>query len=83
MGARVEAERTTRDTQMTGPRCPTPGFGLANLNGDWKPWPGRDLRLTASIVNLFDAEARRHASFLKDYAPRAGRDVRVGLSVRF
>ncbi|MGV3458052.1 hypothetical protein [Sphingomonas sp.] len=34
-------------------------------------------------ASLFDAEARRRASFLKAYAPLAGRDVRVGLSARF
>lgn len=79
MGA-VEVERTTRETQMIGLRYPKPGVGLASLSGEWNPWARPDLCLTLSVANLFDAEARRHASFLKDYAPPAGRNVRVGLS---
>jgi iron complex outermembrane receptor protein len=34
-----------------------------------------------SADNIFDVNARRHASFLKDYAPLAGRDFRI--SARF
>jgi iron complex outermembrane receptor protein len=37
---------------------------------------------TAIIVsanNIFDVEARRHASFLKDVAPLLGRDIRISL----
>ena len=34
-----------------------------------------------SANNIFDTVARRHASFLKDYAPLAGRDLRI--SARF
>jgi iron complex outermembrane receptor protein len=30
-----------------------------------------------SANNIFDVDARRHASFLKDYAPLAGSDIRV------
>jgi iron complex outermembrane receptor protein len=33
--------------------------------------------ITVSANNIFDVEARRHASVLKDYAPLAGRDIRV------
>jgi iron complex outermembrane receptor protein len=82
-GARVEAERTTRRKRTTGFETATPGFTLVNLSGDWKPWADRELRLTLSAANLFNVEARRHASFLKDYAPLAGRDLRLGLSARF
>ncbi len=82
-GARVEAERTTRQKRTTGFETATPGFTLVSLSGDWKPWADRELRLTLSAANLFNAEARRHASFLKDYAPLAGRDLRLGLSARF
>ena len=82
-GARVEAERTTRQKRTTGFETATPGFTLVSLSGDWKPWADRELRLTLSAANLFNVEARRHASFLKDYAPLAGRDLRLGLSARF
>jgi len=36
-----------------------------------------------SANNIFDVNARRHASCLKDYAPLAGRDVRVSLRFGF
>ena len=80
-GARIEAEHSTRQTRTTGFETETPGFTLVNLSADWKPWENRDVRLTLSASNLFDAEARRHASFLKDYAPLTGRDIRLGMSV--
>lgn len=79
-GVRIDAERTTRQTRTTGFETETPGFTLVNVSADWKPWADRNLRLTVSASNLLDAEARRHASFLKDFAPLAGRDIRIGLS---
>ena len=36
-----------------------------------------DNAATLSANNLFDVEARRHASLLKDYAPLSGRDIRL------
>lgn len=39
--------------------------------------------IVLSANNLFDVVARRHASFLKDYAPLAGRDIRVSARVMF
>ena len=39
------------------------------------------LTLALAANNIFDVEARRHSSLLKDYAPLAGRDVR--LTARF
>ena len=41
--------------------------------------------LTISVTgnNLFDVNARRHSSELKDYAPLAGRDIRVTARARF
>lgn len=82
-GGRIEAERTTQQTRTTGFEMSTPGFTLVNLSLDWKPKDDRDLRFTIAAANVFDVEARRHASFLKDYAPLAGRDIRLGLSAGF
>jgi len=33
--------------------------------------------------NLFDVLARRHSSFLKDYAPLSGRDIRLTARLAF
>lgn len=81
-GLRAEVEHSTRQTRVTGFETTTPAFSFVNLSADWTPLPDRDLRLTLSADNLFDMVARRHASFLKDYAPLAGRDVRLGLNIR-
>jgi iron complex outermembrane receptor protein len=32
---------------------------------------------------LFDVEARRHSSELKDYAPLAGRDIRLTARLKY
>ncbi len=39
--------------------------------------------LTLAANNIFDVEARRHASVLKDFAPLAGRDIRVSARLSF
>jgi iron complex outermembrane receptor protein len=36
-----------------------------------------------SANNILDVEARRHASFTKDYVPLAGRDIRVSARLSF
>ena len=41
------------------------------------------LSLTLSANNIFDVTARRAASFLKDFAPLAGRDIRLSARVSF
>ena len=40
-----------------------------------------ELTLGLAANNIFDVVARRHSSLLKDYAPLAGRDIR--LTARF
>lgn len=82
LGLRADIEHSTRQSRVTGFETTTLAFSLVNLSADWTPLPDRDLRLMLSAANLFDVVARRHASFLKDYAPLAGRDVRLGLSIR-
>jgi iron complex outermembrane receptor protein len=51
---------------------------LVNASLDWHPISAKpELTLSLQGNNLFDVNARRHSSLLKDYAPLAGRDVRV------
>ena len=53
------------------------GDGL-NATIAWHPFDGnRGTSLTLSANNILDVDARRHASVLKDFAPLAGRDIRV------
>ena len=77
--ARVDVERTGWQKRVTGFETETPSSTRVNLSSDWKPFAGKNVRLSLSANNLFDVDARRHASFLKDYAPLAGRDFRISI----
>jgi iron complex outermembrane receptor protein len=82
LDARIEAEWVDRQDRTALNETPTAGFTLVNASLTWRPFrEHKALSLTLSADNLFDVDARRHASFLKDYAPLAGRDIR--LSARF
>ncbi len=75
---RAEIEHVTAQTRVARNETTTPAYTLVNAEIGWRPW-GRDRPLTFALSanNIFDVAARRHASFLKDYAPLAGRDIRL------
>jgi iron complex outermembrane receptor protein len=79
---RVEVEWVDGQDRIAAFETATSGYTMVNASASWKPL-GADngTTLTLSANNLFDVVARRHASFLKDYAPLAGRDIRI--SARF
>ncbi len=82
--ARVEAEWTNKQSRVTGFETPTKGFTLVNASLSFKPFgKDNDTSILFSANNIFDVEARRHASFLKDFAPLSGRDFRVTARVAF
>ena len=62
---------------------PTDSYTMVNLKGSVRPFADRDIILFAEAANLTDEEAREHASFQKDIAPRPGRSLRVGATYRF
>ncbi len=75
---RGEVERVTTQNRVSANETPTAGFTMVNAEFGWRPWgKDRPLTFTLSANNLFNVDARRHASFLKDYAPLAGRDFRI------
>ena len=75
---RGEVERVTAQHRVSANETPTAGYTMVNAELGWRPWGDhRPLSFTLSANNLFDVDARRHASFLKDYAPLAGRDIRI------
>lgn len=80
----LEVERAFRQRRNAAEETETPGFTLVNASLAYRPF-GADgaLTLNVSANNLFDVEARRHSSLLKDFAPLAGRDIRVAAQVRF
>jgi len=81
---RIEAEWNDKQDRVSAVETTTKGFTLVNASLSWKAL-GSDspLTITAQANNLFDVVGRRHASFLKDYAPLAGRDFRVSARVSF
>ncbi|MDP3906081.1 TonB-dependent receptor [Novosphingobium sp.] len=75
---RAEVEHVTQQDRVAAFETTTPGYTSVNAEIALRPWgKERPLSFTLSANNLFNVTARRHASFLKDYAPLAGRDIRV------
>ncbi len=78
MSARVEAEHVFEQNRITAFETPTRDYTLVNASLSFIPFASnKRTTLTLSANNLFDVDARRHASFLKDFAPLAGRDIRI------
>ncbi|WP_176591966.1 TonB-dependent receptor domain-containing protein [Sphingobium sp. EM0848] len=78
MSLRGEVEHSFAQNRISDTETPTDGFTLVNASLSVKPFKGNDrTTISLSANNIFDVEARRAASFLKDYAPLAGRDIRV------
>lgn len=78
----AEVERVTAQNRTAAFETATPGYTMVNASVSWRPWGRqRPLSLMLSANNLFDVEARRHASLLKDYAPLSGRDIRLTVRV--
>jgi iron complex outermembrane receptor protein len=81
---RGEVEFSDDQTKTAVFETPTDGFTLVNASATWRPF-GRDrnIALIASANNIFDVNARRAASFTKDFVPLTGRDFRVTARVSF
>ena len=79
---RVEVEWTDGQDRTALFETATSSFTLVNASLSFQPFAdNKNTSITLSANNIFDVDARRHASFLKDYAPLAGRDFRI--SARF
>jgi len=77
---RVEAEYADRQNKVSAFETATEDYTLVNASLTARPFDGHP-HVTVTLVasNLFDVDARRHASFLKDFAPLPGRDLRLSL----
>jgi len=82
--ARAEVEHVFEQNRIAAFETPTDDYTLVNASVAFRPF-GRDNNTTllVSANNLFDVVARRHASFLKDFAPLSGRDLRATVRVSF
>jgi iron complex outermembrane receptor protein len=78
--ARAEIEHATSQTRLAAFETETAAYTLVNASISIRPFADRpNTAIVVSANNLFDVDARRHASFLKNFAPLAGRDIRVSL----
>ena len=81
---RIEVERVAGQDRIAAFETPTDGYTMVNASLAFHPFgDANDSSITLSANNIFDVTARRHASFLKDYAPLAGRDFRITARLSF
>ncbi len=81
---RIEAERVSAQRRTAPEETPTRGYTMVNASLDWHPFAANpELSLSLTANNLFDVDARRSSSDLKDFAPLAGRDIRLTARVGF
>ncbi len=79
---RGEVEWNADQNRFSVSETPTEGFTMVNASLTWRPFGNdRNISLIAAANNIFDVEARRAASFTKDFVALAGRDFR--LTARF
>lgn len=83
LDAGVEVRRVAEQDRVTENELPTDGYTLLNASVAWRPLADRNVTVFAEAHNLTNEEAREHVSFLKDIAPMAGRNLRVGVAYRF
>ncbi|HEU0097352.1 MAG TPA: TonB-dependent receptor [Allosphingosinicella sp.] len=81
---RIEVEWTAKQDRLAAFETATDGFTTVNASLQFKPLRNnRNTSITLAANNIFDVDARRHASFLKDVAPLAGRDIRLTARLNF
>ncbi len=82
--ARAEVQWFAEQDRVAEFETPTDSFTFVNLSLAWHPLEGRqNVTVLLQANNVFDVEGRRHSSFTKDYAPLAGRNVKLGARLSF
>ncbi|WP_066547094.1 MULTISPECIES: TonB-dependent receptor [unclassified Sphingomonas] len=83
-GGRIEVEHVFEQDRVATFENPTDDFTLVNASLSWHPFgDASETTLIVSANNIFDVDARRHASFTKDFVPLPGRDIRVAARFSF
>ena len=81
---RLEVERAFAHNRTAPIETDTPGYTMVNASFEWHPFAANPaLTLSLQGNNLFDVDARRSTSLLKDFAPLAGRDIRLSARLNF
>ena len=80
---RAEWEYVAKAKNLSAFELPTDDYSQVNAFATWKaPMGAQDVSLRVSVMNLLDAEARQHSSFLKDLVPLPGRNIRFSISAK-
>lgn len=70
--------------RVTAIETPTDSFTLVNAVVAWRPLAdNRNVTVQIAADNIFDVNARRHASFTKEFVPLVGRNVRASVRLSF
>ena len=80
---RAEIDYTAKQSKTAALERETGDYALVNAFMTWAVPTQKDVKLSLSVMNLFDTEARQHTSFLKDFAPLPGRNFRVAVRTQF
>lgn len=81
---RAELDYAAEQNKVETFEIPTDDYALVNLFATWRaPTGAQDVRLSLSVLNLLDDDARQHTSFLKDIVPLPGRNVRFSIASSF
>jgi iron complex outermembrane receptor protein len=81
---RFEVEKVFAQKRVAAFENSTEGFLTVNASIAWRPWGRRNPgSIVLSANNIFDVDARRHASFTRQFVPLAGRDIRLSARVSF
>ena len=84
LSLRAELDYAAEQTKVNTFETPTEDYALVNLFVSWKaPIESQPVRLSLSLNNVFDSDARQHTSFLKDDVPLPGRNLRFSATTRF
>ncbi|MBX9796790.1 TonB-dependent receptor [Sphingomonas sp.] len=79
LNGRIEVENVFAQNRVAAFETRTSGYTMVNASIELRPFASERTSLLLSANNLFDVDARRHASFIKDFAPLPGRDIRLTL----
>ncbi|PHR60225.1 MAG: TonB-dependent receptor [Robiginitomaculum sp.] len=84
LSLRAEVDYAAAQSTISALEIPTDNYALVNLFGTWKsPMDAQNVRISLSVLNLFNEDARQHTSFLKDVVPLPGRNIRFSISTAF
>lgn len=80
----AEVEWNDAQQRVASFENPVASFTMVNLNIAWHPMGDNGpLTLALAANNLFDVDARRAASFTREFVPLPGRDIRLTAKVTF